>query len=126
MTDKQPEALRLADYLTGRADELQPWIDDGEFVEFGYRPEGLKHEQAGFQHIAAELRRLHEENSALRREVAALSANALDDYKMLQSLMSERKPWVGLTDEDYEELLKDDWGGSLIQAVEAKLKEKNT
>ena len=37
-----------------------------------------------------------------------------------------KREWVGLTDEDYEELLKDDWGGSLIQAVEAKLKEKNT
>jgi hypothetical protein len=33
--------------------------------------------------------------------------------------------WVGLTDEEYDELLTGDWGGSLIQKVEAKLKEKN-
>lgn len=36
------------------------------------------------------------------------------------------RKWVGLTDEDYEELLKTrDWGVYLIEAVEAKLKEKN-
>jgi hypothetical protein len=34
--------------------------------------------------------------------------------------------WVGLTDDDYEELLRTrDWGVCLIEAVEAKLKEKN-
>ena len=37
-----------------------------------------------------------------------------------------KREWVGLTDEDYEELLETkDWGGSLIKATEAKLKEKN-
>ena len=37
------------------------------------------------------------------------------------------KEWVGLTDEDYDELLETkDWGGSLIYATETKLKEKNT
>lgn len=38
-----------------------------------------------------------------------------------------KREWVGLTDEDYDELmLSGDWGGSLIQATQAKLKEKNT
>lgn len=38
-----------------------------------------------------------------------------------------KREWVGLTDDDYNELLDTgDWGGSLIQATEAKLKEKNT
>ena len=38
-----------------------------------------------------------------------------------------KRKWVGLTDEEYDELmLSGDWGGSLIQATEAKLKEKNT
>jgi hypothetical protein len=37
-----------------------------------------------------------------------------------------KREWVGLTDEDYEELLRTrDWGVYLIEAVEAKLKEKN-
>jgi hypothetical protein len=37
------------------------------------------------------------------------------------------KQWVGLTDDDYEELLRTrDWGVYLIEAVEAKLKEKNS
>jgi hypothetical protein len=37
------------------------------------------------------------------------------------------REWVGLTDEEREELLETkDWGGSLIAATEAKLKEKNT
>jgi len=40
---------------------------------------------------------------------------------------AETREWVGLTDDDYEELLRTrDWGVSLIEAVEAKLKEKNT
>ena len=44
----------------------------------------------------------------------------------LEKEAAERK-WVGLTDEDYDELLETkDWGGSLIYATEAKLKEKNT
>ncbi len=39
----------------------------------------------------------------------------------------QAREWVGLTDDDYEELLRTrDWGVSLIEAVEAKLKEKNT
>ena len=37
------------------------------------------------------------------------------------------KLWIGLTDEEYDELmLSGDWGGSLIQATQTKLKEKNT
>jgi hypothetical protein len=37
-----------------------------------------------------------------------------------------KNEWVGLTDEEYDELmLSGDWGGSLIQATQAKLKEKN-
>jgi hypothetical protein len=37
------------------------------------------------------------------------------------------REWVALSDEDYEELLNsNDWGGSLIYAVEKKLMEKNT
>ncbi len=39
----------------------------------------------------------------------------------------QAREWVGLTDDDYEELLRTrDWGVCLIEAVEAKLKEKNT
>jgi hypothetical protein len=38
-----------------------------------------------------------------------------------------KREWVGLTDDDYEELLTTrDWGVYLIEAVENKLKEKNT
>ena len=37
----------------------------------------------------------------LLREIAALSANALDDYKTIQKLMAERQP---LTDEQIESL----------------------
>jgi hypothetical protein len=44
------------------------------------------------------------ETARLLREIAALSANALDDYKMIQSLMAERKP---LTDEQISSLWDD-------------------
>lgn len=62
----QPEALRLAEYWTARANDLQTWVDENDYVEFGYRPEGLKREQADQQRTAAELRRLHAENELLR------------------------------------------------------------
>ncbi len=46
-------------------------------------------------------------------------------YKELRE--SKRLVFVGLTDEEREELLEiKDWGGSLIAATEAKLKEKNS
>ena len=50
---------------------------------------------------------------------------ATSEVKPLYTAPPKRE-WVGLTDEDYDELLNGDWGGSLIQAVEAKLREKNT
>lgn len=67
MTEQQPEALRLADLLES---------DDGHTV--------WQSEQA-----AAELRRLHEENSKLRREVAAISANAVDDGRAMSKLEAQ-------------------------------------
>ena len=48
-------------------------------------------------------------------------------FTIRDAQISSRRKWVGLSDEDCEELLdSNDWGGSLIYAVEAKLKEKNT
>jgi succinate dehydrogenase/fumarate reductase flavoprotein subunit len=63
----QPEVLRLADALES---------DDGHTV--------WQSEQA-----AGELRRLHEENSKLRREVAAISANAVDDGRAMSKLEAQ-------------------------------------
>ena len=41
-------------------------------------------------------------------------------------LAAPQREWVGLTDDDYEELLRTrEWGVYLIEAVENKLKEKN-
>ena len=39
----------------------------------------------------------------LLREIAALSANALDDYKLIQKLMAERQP---LTDEQIQQCME--------------------
>lgn len=58
--NKQPEALRLADLWDGKAKDLQTWVDENDYVEFGYRPEGLKKEQQDQFEVAAELRRLHD------------------------------------------------------------------
>ena len=93
------------------------------------------------------------ETAELMREIAALSANALDDYKMIQSLMAEREPepvidksaairiatslgwtpkreWQGLTDEEIDEGQRQSWVEkqafeSAVWWAEAKLKEKN-
>ena len=93
------------------------------------------------------------ETAALLREIAVLSANALDDYKMIQSLMAEREPepvidksaairiatslgwtpkreWQGLTDEEIDEGQRQSWVEkqafeSAVWWAEAKLKEKN-
>jgi len=61
----QTEALKLAEYWETRAKDLQTWVDENDYVEFGYRPEGLKREQADQRRTAAELRRLHEVNQEL-------------------------------------------------------------
>ena len=50
---------------------------------------------------------------------------ATSEVKPLYTAPPKRE-WVGLTDAEYDELmLSGDWGGSLIQATQAKLKEKN-
>ena len=38
MTDKRDEALKLAEYWERRAKDLQTWVDENDYVEFGYRP----------------------------------------------------------------------------------------
>lgn len=46
---------------------------------------------------------------------------------MIQKQRAEKREWIELTDEEYDELLlSGDWGGSLIQSTQNKLKEKNT
>ena len=44
---------------------------------------------------------------------------------MIQKQRVERREWVGLTDEDKDELLNLDNWTDIVEAVEAKLKEKN-
>jgi hypothetical protein len=70
---EQPEALRLAD-------ELHDW---GVTYASNF---GMQRMLTG---AAAELRRLHEENSKLRREVAAISANAVDDGRAISKLEAQ-------------------------------------
>jgi hypothetical protein len=67
MTTQQPEALRLADALADYTGVTLFQMDQA----------------------AAELRRLHEENSKLRREVAAISANAVDDGRAISKLEAQ-------------------------------------
>ena len=57
-----------------------------------------------------------------------LADTVQEEIKIIQAAVENlRRGWVGLTDEEYDELMiSGDWGGSLIQATEAKLKEKNT
>ena len=54
-----------------------------------------------------------------------VAEEAINDLRQAVAKTKQRK-WVGLTDDDYEELLRTrEWGVYLIEAVEAKLKEKN-
>lgn len=43
----------------------------------------------------------------------------------IENTAAPKREWVSLTDDEYDELLTGDWGGSLIKRVEARLKEKN-
>ena len=63
--NKQPRTLELAQMWENKAASLQKWVDENDYVEFGYSPEGLKQEQADQKETAAELRRLHDENQEL-------------------------------------------------------------
>jgi hypothetical protein len=66
-------------------------------------------------------------NRVIREEPTAWRCQCGKPYTVTCiSSKPQKKEWVGLTDDDYEELLRTrDWGVSLIEAVEAKLKEKN-
>jgi hypothetical protein len=79
-----------------------------------------------------------------RREVASLKANAaldkkaenarelgMDPRNQFDVPPAAQRQWVGLTDEELNNFLKAVWGREVtpkhfIQAIEAKLKEKNT
>jgi hypothetical protein len=63
--NKQPKTLELAQMWESKAESLQTWVDENDYVELGYRPEGLKREQAEQKETAAELRRLHAVNQEL-------------------------------------------------------------
>ena len=93
MTDKQPEALVWA----GQLELLLPFMSPATFI--------------AANKAIAELRRLHEENEALRARLA-----------------QREREWQGLTDEEITETLKRFGLGeraALARAIEAKLKEKN-
>ena len=50
-------------------------------------------------------------------------------YESLNSSIATERPWAGLTDSEYQEILKQHDGAGLIafyNLVEAKLKEKNS
>ena len=125
MTDKQPEALRLADVLD---DEGDSWWD----------------EQA-----AAELRRLHEENQQWQEKCNTyiqIHDAVVKDNERLHEMNAElpvgtmlytappQREWQGLT-ENEKELLWDEavdgkehfcsQYGDFADAIEAKLKQKN-
>ena len=72
-----------------------------------------------------EERELHARHEAFLKEASALGYRFRTDIDTQEWIGRFAREWVGLTDED--EL---DWDGgdlkSLITAVEAKLKEKNT
>jgi hypothetical protein len=60
-----------------------------------------------------------------KRDLTCVCGAVWDGEQMVHA--PRKREWVGLTDDDYEELLRTrEWGVSLIEAVEAKLKEKNT
>lgn len=90
---EQPEALRLADAMDNCGlivdNELRDQIAD-ELRRLHARDKEWE-SVTGFMQtttdrMESELRRLHEENSKLRREVAAISANAVDDGRAMSKL----------------------------------------
>jgi hypothetical protein len=99
----QPIALRLAE-----------WLD------LGIDP----YDKAS----AAELRRLHEENTALRQAIEqAEQWNPSDMAHRLGGLSVEQKPWGGLTDEEMTKIAsKTLTFKQFVEIIEAKLKERNT
>lgn len=94
MTTEQPEALRLAEYWERRAQDLQIWVDENDYVEFGYSPEGLKCEQSDQREAAAELRRLHAENQGQAERIQDIYKQLNDTEKEVDDLRrSQREAW---------------------------------
>jgi hypothetical protein len=108
MSNKQPEALRLA-----------------EFCDFNVL----------YQPAAAELRRLHEENDRLRGIVPEVLERLNDELckendRLRHTLAQQAEPvgWVGLTDKDRLDIYgqaSTDEVDFYARAIEAALKEKN-
>lgn len=123
MTDKQPEALRLADELDCRGMNRPSWKDQ---FDAGY-----------------ELRRLHKENEAIRARLSqpnqfnpdwdAVAVMVEEQQRMAKELKAQRE-WQGLTDEEvFAALVEVDGNTKRLApgfvafycAIEAKLKAKN-
>jgi hypothetical protein len=71
-----------------------------------------------------------EEEALVIKCMDEVKSQYVDWYNLgYQTCMAEKKPWVGLTDEECEEI-QCDYGHTVSKyvflAVEAKLKEKNT
>ena len=120
----QPEALRLAD-------ELEAMFGKTDIDE----------------RVCKELRRLHEENEHLRQALAQPEQEPFGYFRYdlewdgwVETEPNNGKPlytappkreWVGLTDEQRHEFVRN-YGGdvisklALVKAIEAKLNEKNT
>ena len=67
-----------------------------------------------------EFERIEAESGWRKRQIMAEDADDIQDYK---------KPWVGLTDEEYQDLLTQHDGQGLIlfyNLIEEKLRSKNT
>jgi hypothetical protein len=93
-----------------------------------------------YRKAAFELRRLHTENERLKTTPPAQPAPVQEPDRgdeLTIAYMSglhdgkKKREWVGLTDEEADNFLKAVWGREVtpkhfIQAIEAKLKEKNT
>ena len=120
MTDSEPEALRLADALA--KDAAVTWGDVEKAAEM--------------------LRRLYEENQALRDRLAQPEPSHLQFsgsmhvvFKCERCLAQSelKREWVGLTDEERMEIrtqsvrnMGENCQETLCKAIEAKLKEKNS
>jgi hypothetical protein len=67
-----------------------------------------------------------EEEALVTKCIDEVKSQYVDWYNLgYQTCMAEKKPWVGLTDDEIEHLRNDQpWW--MVRDIEAKLKEKNT
>lgn len=69
----------ISKHLRNLADSLQPWIDDGEFTEFGMSVENMKDQQSDYIKAAENIEQLERALATARADALEAAAKVCEE-----------------------------------------------